>query len=82
MVPFSLELLALRKLTTAAFGVLMALEPAIALVVGLVALGQLPGWWAVAGIALVVVAGIGAERAGGRTATGSARAADAVRASP
>jgi inner membrane transporter RhtA len=68
VVPFSLEMLALRRLTTAAFGVLMALEPAIALVVGLVALGQLPGWWAVAGIALVVVAGIGAERAGGRQA--------------
>jgi inner membrane transporter RhtA len=66
VVPFSLELLALRRLTTAAFGVLMALEPAIALVVGLVALGQLPGWWAVAGIALVVAAGIGAERAGNR----------------
>jgi inner membrane transporter RhtA len=66
VVPFSLELLALRRLTTAAFGVLMALEPAIALVVGLVALGQLPGWGAVAGIALVVAAGIGAERAGNR----------------
>jgi inner membrane transporter RhtA len=82
VVPFSLELLALRRLTTAAFGVLMALEPAIALVVGLVALGQLPGWWAVAGIALVVVAGIGAERAGGRTVAGSAGAADAVGAGP
>jgi inner membrane transporter RhtA len=66
VVPFSLEMLALRRLTTAAFGVLMALEPAIALVVGVVALGQLPGWWPVAGIALVVAAGIGAERAGGR----------------
>jgi inner membrane transporter RhtA len=66
VVPFSLEMLALRRLTTAAFGVLMALEPAIALVVGLVALGQLPGWWAVAGIALVVAAGVGAERAGTR----------------
>lgn len=68
VVPFSLEMLALRRLTTAAFGVLMALEPAIALVVGLLALRQLPGWWAVAGIALVVAAGIGAERAGARQA--------------
>ncbi|GAA5134853.1 EamA family transporter [Pseudonocardia adelaidensis] len=66
VVPFSLEMLALRRLTTAAFGVLMALEPAIALVVGVVALRQLPGWWPVAGIALVVAAGIGAERAGAR----------------
>ena len=34
VVPFSLELLALRRLTTAAFGTLMCLEPAIALVIG------------------------------------------------
>ncbi|MGY0007672.1 EamA family transporter [Micromonospora sp. I033] len=65
--PFVLELLALRRLTTAAFGTLMSLEPAIALVVGLVALGQVPGPAAVAGIAFVVVAGIGAERSGARS---------------
>ena len=34
VVPFTLELLALRRLTTAAFGTLMALEPAFALLVG------------------------------------------------
>jgi inner membrane transporter RhtA len=84
VVPFSLEMLALRRLTTAAFGVLMALEPAIALVIGLVVLGQLPGWWAVAGIALVVAAGIGAERAGSRqpgesnTATARVQPAEAA----
>jgi inner membrane transporter RhtA len=66
VVPFSLELLALRRLTTAAFGTLMSLEPAVALVVGLVALHQVPGWAAVAGIAFVVAAGVGAERTGRR----------------
>ncbi|MEH0843625.1 EamA family transporter [Micromonospora sp. CPCC 205711] len=66
IVPFVLELLALRRLTTAAFGTLMSLEPAIALVVGLVALHQVPGVAPVLGIAFVVVAGIGAERSGGR----------------
>ena len=66
VVPFSLEMLALRRLTTAAFGTLMALEPAIALVVGLVALHQVPRWSAVAGIAFVVAAGVGAERTGAR----------------
>jgi inner membrane transporter RhtA len=66
LVPFTLEMLALRRLTTAAFGVLMALEPAIALVIGLVALHQVPGTLAVAGIACVVAAGIGAERTGAR----------------
>jgi inner membrane transporter RhtA len=67
VLPFSLELLALRRLTTAAFGTLMSLEPAVALVIGLVLLGQVPRVAAVAGIVLVVIAGIGAERTGART---------------
>jgi inner membrane transporter RhtA len=70
VIPFSLELLALRRLTTAAFGTLMCLEPAIALVIGLIVLHQVPGPLPVLGIVFVVVAGVGAERAGRRTATG------------
>ena len=66
VVPFSLELLALRRLTTAAFGTLMALEPAIALTVGAVLLHQVPDAVALAGMAFVVAAGIGAERSGAR----------------
>jgi len=66
VIPFALEMLALRRLSTAAFGTLMSLEPAIALIVGLIALGQVPGGLPVAGLACVVVAGIGAERSGGR----------------
>jgi len=66
VVPFALEMLALRRLTTAAFGTLMALEPAFALVIGLVALGQVPSPLAVLGVGFVVVAGVGAERAGAR----------------
>lgn len=66
-IPFSLELLALRRLTAAAFGTLMSLEPAIALLLGLVVLGQVPNLLPVVGIALVVVAGIGAERTGARS---------------
>ncbi len=68
VVPFTLEFLALRKLTTAAFGTLMALEPAFAMVIGLLVLNQVPGLLAVAGIALVVAAGIGAARSGSRAA--------------
>ncbi len=71
VIPFALEMLALRRLTAAAFGTLMSLEPAIALVVGLVALGQVPGALPVAGLACVVVAGIGAERTGARGGTAS-----------
>jgi len=66
VVPFALELLALRRLTTAAFGTLMSLEPAIALLIGLVLLGQVPNLLAVLGIGFVVAAGVGAERTGAR----------------
>jgi inner membrane transporter RhtA len=67
VVPFSLELLALRRLTTSAFGTLMSLEPAIALVIGLLLLHQVPGPWPVLGIGFVVAAGVGAERTGARS---------------
>ena len=66
VVPFALELLALRRLTTAAFGTLMALEPAFAMIVGLLVLHQIPGSAGVVGICLVVAAGIGAARSGAR----------------
>ncbi|RYV51147.1 EamA family transporter [Pengzhenrongella frigida] len=71
-IPFTLELLALRRLTTAAFGTLMSLEPAIALLIGLVFLHQQPTLAPVVGIAFVVAAGIGAERSGGRLEHGLA----------
>ncbi|MEU5884114.1 EamA family transporter [Spirillospora sp. NPDC047279] len=67
VVPFILEMIALRRLSTVAFGTLMSLEPAIATLIGLIFLHQVPGWLAAAGIALVVTAGIGAERTGART---------------
>ena len=66
VVPFSLEMYALRRLTTAAFGTLMCLEPALALLAGLALLGQVPRAWSLAGVAFVVTAGIGAERTGAR----------------
>jgi inner membrane transporter RhtA len=68
VVPFTLEMLALRRLTTAAFGTLMALEPAFAMLIGLLVLHQVPGVGAVVGICLVVLAGMGAARTGARTA--------------
>lgn len=68
VVPFTLEFFALRRLTTSAFGTLMSLEPAFALVIGLVILHQVPGPAAVVGIAFVVAAGIGASRTGARPA--------------
>ncbi len=64
VVPFALEMLALRRLTTAAFGTLMALEPAFAMIVGYAILHQVPGVFGIVGICLVVAAGIGAARTG------------------
>jgi inner membrane transporter RhtA len=66
VVPFCLEMLALRRLTTTAFGTLMSLEPAIAVGIGLVVLHQIPGLWPALGVAFVVAAGFGAERTGAR----------------
>ncbi|MBV1853055.1 EamA family transporter [Catellatospora tritici] len=66
VLPYALELLALRRLNVAAFGTLMCLEPAFALLVGAVLLGQTPAPLQVLGVALVVVAGIGAQRSGHR----------------
>jgi inner membrane transporter RhtA len=66
VLPYVLELLALRRLTTAAFGILMSLEPALAFLIGFVVLHQNPGLWEAIGIAVVVIAGVGAARSGGR----------------
>lgn len=66
VLPFSLEFLALRRLTATAFGTLMSLEPAIALLAGLLVLGQVPGLARAAGVVFVVIAGIGATRTGAR----------------
>lgn len=68
VIPFALEMLALRRLTTTAFGTLMSLEPALALLIGLIVLAQAPGLLPIVGIGFVVVAGIGAERTGARAA--------------
>jgi inner membrane transporter RhtA len=62
VVPFSLELEALRRIPVRVFGVLMSLEPAIAALVGLVLLGEALGMREIGAIGLVVTASIGATR--------------------
>jgi inner membrane transporter RhtA len=57
--PYSLDLLALRRLSTAVFGVLTSLNPAWAALAGLVVLAELPPHRQLAGIVLVVVASLG-----------------------
>ena len=60
VLPYSLELEALRRLPAAVFGVLMSLEPAVAALAGFVVLGQALGARELAAIAMVVVASAGA----------------------
>ena len=66
VLPYALEMLALRQMTPAAFGTLMALEPAIGVLLGLLVLHQKPAAVQVAGILLVVLAGTAAQRGGRR----------------
>ncbi len=61
-VPYSLEMVALRRIPARIFGILMSLEPGVAAVAALVLLGEVltPGQWFA--IACVVVASVGATR--------------------
>jgi len=61
-IPYSLELEALRRIATSVFGVLMSLEPAVAALAGFLILGQGLGARQLIGIALVVLASVGASR--------------------
>jgi inner membrane transporter RhtA len=69
VIPYSLELEALRRLPARVFGVLMSLEPAVAALAGLIILGQDLGLREWAAIALVVIASAGATSTGGAAAT-------------
>ena len=75
-VPYSLDLLALRRLSTSVFGVLTSLNPAIAALAGLLVLHELPPQRQLVGIALVMVASAGVTltaRRRGVTASGVRR---------
>jgi len=60
-IPYSLEMEALRRIATSVFGVLMSLEPAVAALAGFLILGQNLSARELVGIALVVVASVGAS---------------------
>ena len=85
VIPYSLDLEALRLVPARVFGVLMSLEPAVAALAGLVVLGQqlvAREWLA---IALVVVATAGATAPGevaGCCSRGRGRAASRPRPGP
>jgi inner membrane transporter RhtA len=62
VLPYSLELEALRRLPSQVFGVLMSLEPGIAALVGLLLLHEQLGLRAAVAIALVIAASLGATQ--------------------
>jgi inner membrane transporter RhtA len=64
LVPYSLELLALRRLAASTFAVLMSLGPAVAALAGWLVLRQALTAADAVAIALVVTAGVGAVRSG------------------
>jgi inner membrane transporter RhtA len=61
-IPYSFENEALRRIDPAVFGVLMSIEPAVGALAGFIVLGQGLGARALFGIALVVIASVGAAR--------------------
>jgi inner membrane transporter RhtA len=62
VIPYSLELEALRQLPARVFGILMSMEPAIAALVGFLTLREALDARALTAVALVTVASLGATR--------------------
>ncbi|WP_433188537.1 EamA family transporter [Actinoallomurus sp. CA-150999] len=62
VIPYSLELEALRRMPAQVFGILMSLEPAVAALVGLVFLGEILQWREWLAIGCVIAACVGATR--------------------
>ncbi|MCV7288404.1 EamA family transporter [Mycolicibacterium wolinskyi] len=62
VIPYSLELISLRRLAPAVFAVLTCLSPVVAALAGLVVLGQQIGVLGYLGVVLVTAASIGAVR--------------------
>jgi inner membrane transporter RhtA len=62
VVPYSLELEALRKMPPRVFGILMSLEPAVAALIGLVVLRESLNWSQWLAVLCVVAASAGATR--------------------
>jgi inner membrane transporter RhtA len=68
IIPYSLEMIALRQLTPASFGLLMSLEPAVAALAGVLLLGQSLHEVTLVAIVMVVIASVGTTLASRRPA--------------
>jgi inner membrane transporter RhtA len=62
VIPYSVEVEALRRLKPSVFGVLMSLEPAMAALAGFIVLGQSLSARDVIAIGFVVAASVGVSR--------------------
>ena len=62
VIPYTLELEALRRMPAQVFGVLMSLEPAVAALVGLVVLGEVLDAREWVAVGCVILACVGATR--------------------
>jgi inner membrane transporter RhtA len=71
VIPYSLELTALRRLTPRVFGILMSLEPAVAALAAMLLLAEFLTPWQWVAMACVVAASIGSTRTS-RTPSGPA----------
>jgi inner membrane transporter RhtA len=66
VIPYTLQMAALRSMTPGVFGVLMSLDPALSSVVGLLLLGQVLDPAEVAAIGMIVAASAGVSLASRR----------------
>ena len=66
LIPYSLELIAMRQLQPNVFAIFMALEPAFAATIGWIVLGQGPSLLKIAAIALVILASVNQSMGGRR----------------
>jgi inner membrane transporter RhtA len=80
VVPYTLELAAMRRAPRRVFGILLSLEPAVATLAGWVLLGQRPPLVAIPAVALVILASAGATL--GARAPAAERAAAELAMSP
>lgn len=70
-VPYSLEMVALRHMTSQNFSVFMSMEPAIAALAGLLILSELLTLWQWLAITLVIVASLGSSLTAGNATSAS-----------
>lgn len=73
VIPYSLDLEALRRLPPRVFGILMSLEPAVAALIGLIVLQESLRWSQWIAVLCVVAASAGATLGAGRDSQGSSR---------